>query len=180
MSACHCKKHTYYQSIVVVLLNPRSQMEQRARLPKCYQGGGEGEAGERDVARRHTYSCRNVLEYGGGAGSVSSIVQQELKHKGRHVVVQPSSDGWYGGYSQLMKNRKACNMQFTAIDHEITPKDINTITSVLHGKPDCMVVDCEDCLQKEYDKTPSLFDEVRVIQVERDDANKNYEKLFKS
>jgi len=153
-------------------------MPTKPDLPSCYIGGGESERGERDVARRHTYSCKNVLEIGGGAGSVSAIVQQELRHKERHVVVQPKADGMFGGFTQLMKNRKACDMKFTVIDHKLVPTDVDLIQTTLGSKPDCMVVDCENCLGQEYNKNPSLFDDLRLLQVERDDRG-SYDALFK-
>ena len=148
-------------------------------LPVCYIGGGESEWGEREIARRHIHQCERVLELGGGAGSVSSIIQQYISDPTKHVVVQPDErEVMFGGHSQLMKNREACNFKYHTIDHILTEEDVPTILNVLGGKPDCLVVDCEDCLRSEYEKNPSLFDEIKQVQAERDDHDKNYETLF--
>ena len=40
---------------------------------------------------------------------------------------------------------------------------------------------CEGCLVDEYNKNPSLFEHVKMIQVERDDvAKKDYSPLFET
>ena len=149
------------------------------KLPTCYTGGGETEWGERDIARKHTKPFHRILELGGGAGSVSAIIQAKLAEPSRHVVVQPVEEkAMMGGFKQLMKNKKACNFKFTAIDHFLTPADVQPIIEILGGKPNCLVVDCENCLVGEYEKNPELFDEVEMIQVERDDFDGSYTKLF--
>ena len=148
------------------------------KLPECYNGGGESEWGERAVAKKHTKQFHKVLEFGGGAGSVSAIIQEQLSDKTRHVVIQPDERKvMMGGLKQLQKNKKACGFKFTIIDHILTPDDVQPIIKILGGKPDCLVVDCENCLVNEYDKNPELFDEVKMIQVERDDDG-NYTNLF--
>lgn len=115
-----------------------------------------------------------------GAGSVSTVIQEYLSNPRQHVVVQPDErDVMFGGYTQLMKNKQACNLHFTAIDHILTEEDVPAILQTLNGKPDCLVVDCEDCLRSEIEKNPSLFTDVKQIQVERDDKNANYDQLFR-
>ena len=54
---------------------------QSHRLPRCYQGGGESEWGERLIASQWTPRCQSVLEFGGGAGSVSTVIQNKLSTK---------------------------------------------------------------------------------------------------
>ena len=153
---------------------------QRDGLPSCYLGGGESEWGEREIAKRHTAKCDRVLELGGGAGSVSAVVQSKLKDPSKHVVVQPDErKPMMGGYRQLEANRKSCGFDFTTIDHMLTKDDVPFIVEKLNGKPDCLIADCEDCLGSEFEKNPELFDEVKMIQVERDDVDGNYESLFK-
>ena len=51
--------------------------------------------------------------------------------------------------------------------------------ALLDGHPDCLVVDCEDCLVTEYNKNPGLFRHVQQVQVERDDPNQNYTPLLR-
>ena len=43
----------------------------------------------------------------------------------------------------------------------------------------CMIVDCEGCLNREYEKNPGLFANVQMVQVERDDGGQ-YDALFTS
>jgi hypothetical protein len=180
-----------FLAIVLLAINPMINSTQEKLLPKaefiksqdklpsCYTGGGEGEWGERAIAKKHTKPFHKVLELGGGAGSVSAIIQEKLADPTRHVVVQPDERmAMMGGFKQLMKNKKACNFKFTAIDHILTAADAQPIIKILGGKPNCLVVDCENCLVGEYKKNPELFDEVEMIQVERDDFDGSYTKLF--
>lgn len=51
------------------------------RLPSCYLGGGWGEWNERETAYKWTFPDACVLEFGGGAGSVSTIIQKILKNQ---------------------------------------------------------------------------------------------------
>ena len=118
------------------------QFSDHAYLPQCYSGasGGGQEWGERDVAYKFTDPDACVLEFGGGSGSVSLVVQRILKNPRNHVVVQPAdSSEMFGG------------------------------------------------LVDEYNKNPSLFDHIKMIQVERDDklvkhkvvGGKDYSTLFR-
>ncbi len=155
------------------------------RLPDCYTGGGESEWGEREVAHKHVAKCSRVLELGGGAGSVSTIIQQKLKDPRKHVVVQPDERRkMFGGLRQLQKNKKACKSSYSVLDHIIKPaktdaSDVDFIYAALSGKPDCIVADCEGCLNDEYAKNPDLFAEVKHVEVERDDGEgKKYDALL--
>ena len=152
----------------------------QAMLPACYTGGGEGESGEREVADKYTKDvCKTVLEFGGGAGSVSTIVQKHLPDPTQHVVIQPNEGGFYGGLPQLRKNKAACGLKFQEVDHVLEKGEEDAILAMVHQPFDCMVVDCEDCLFHEYEKNPKLFEHVKRIQVERDDFDgRSYDKLF--
>ena len=61
--------------------------------------------GERDVAYKFTNPDACVLEFGGGSGSVSLVVQRILENPHNHVVVQPAdSSEMFGGYNKLCEN----------------------------------------------------------------------------
>ena len=146
-----------------------------AALPNCYIKGGETEWGERIIANKYTNRCTSILEFGGGSGSVSTIIQQNLKNKRNHIVIQPANNGH--GVERLLANKKSCNSQFTLIDHVVEKGEGNKILNILDYPPDCIVADCEGCLHLEYEKNPELFNNVKMIQVERDDGRK-YDNLF--
>ena len=155
-------------------------------LPACYLGGCEDEIGEREVAAAFTgptatrpEGCQRVLELGGGSGSVSAVIQQRLQHPERHVVVQPREDTSFGGVPQLEANKAACNASFHIVDHVLREGEEDAVVALLDGHPDCLIVDCEDCLVGEYNKNPGLFRHVQQVQVERDDPNQNYTALLR-
>lgn len=152
----------------------------RTDLRPCYIGGGEGEWGERNVARYWTRRDACVLELGGAAGSVSSIVQFTIDNKKDHVVVQPRESGFYGGLSMLEKNRKTCNSQYQIIDHILRKNEAADLLKLVSKPFDTLIADCEDCLRSEYEKNPELFKHVRQVQVERDDKHHNYDDFFKN
>lgn len=85
-------------------------------MKSCYDGGGEPEFGERMIAYKWTSPDATVLEFEGGAGSVSNVVQSILKNKKNHVVIQPNENGMFGGLTQLKKNKKKCDSKFHIID----------------------------------------------------------------
>ena len=94
---------------------------QRGQLPSCFLSK-HVEEGERHVASMFTRPNACVLELGGDSGAVSVIVQQMLKNKGNHVVVQPkkgeaAETPMYGGIDNLSKNKKACQCEYHIIDH---------------------------------------------------------------
>ena len=53
-------------------------IKRQDKLPSCYIGGGESEWGERAIAKKHTKPFHKVLEFGGGAGSVTTTFAQRL------------------------------------------------------------------------------------------------------
>ena len=151
-----------------------------AYLSNCYTGGGEIEWGERDVAYKFTHPRSKVLEFGGGAGSVSQVIQNILLDPSKHVVIQPNDNSeMFGGFKQITKNKKSCNCKYTIIDHILEKGEGPQVKALIGGYDfDLIVADCEDCLLGEYFKNPDLFKGVRMIQVERDDINNSYNKLF--
>lgn len=148
-----------------------------ATIHQRYTGGGEGEWGERLIARMYTKPSASVLEFGGGAGSVSVTVSQILDDPENHVVIQPEHrKAMMGGVARLQKNKAACNAPFVIIDRYLKPGDGKTLPTLIpKGEFDTIIADCEGCLHKEYDKNPSLFDSVTQIQVERDDKYNEYD-----
>lgn len=153
-------------------------LNKKSKLPACYLGGGESEFGERDIAENWTDANSIVLEFGGGAGSVSTIIQNKINNKKDHVVIQPPHKEMMGGIKQLIKNKKACNSQFQIIDHILEKGEEDKLLKMVSKPFNLIVADCENCLYQEYKKNPKLFSEVKMIQVERDDDG-SYNKLRK-
>jgi hypothetical protein len=149
------------------------------QLPKCFKTTHE-EIGEREVADRFTTPNACVLEIGGGAGNVSTIIQQKLNNKYDHVVIQPifgdsREKPMFGGIKNLQINKEACNSKFHIIDHVLKKGEGKKLLELVSKPFDTIVCDCEGCLNGEYEKNPELFEKVNMIQVERDDrpAKKN-------
>lgn len=161
------------------------------KLPKCFKTKHE-EIGEREVAYKFTKPDACVLEIGGGAGNVSTIIQQKLINKSDHVVIQPSTGDknespMFGGLESLKLNKKSCNSKFKIIDHILKEGEGKELLEMVSKPFDTIICDCEGCLKEEYNKNPNLFENVTMIQVERDDRpiKKNsyekgiYDELFK-
>lgn len=144
----------------------------------CQSGGGP-EWGERDLVYKHLNPDSCVLEFGGGAGSVSSLIQRILANKRNHVVVEPgNADAMFGGLKTLRRNRTSCHSKFTIIDHVLESGEEGAVRSMVSKNFDTIVADCEGCLHGEYEKNPGLFAHVEQIIVERDDSG-SYDALFK-
>lgn len=149
------------------------------QLPKCFKTKHE-EIGEREVADKFTDPNACVLEIGGGAGNVSTIIQKKLNNKSDHVVIQPIFGNdrerpMFGGIENLENNKKACGSKFHIIDHVLKKGEGKELLKLVSKPFDTIVCDCEGCLNGEYEKNPDLFEKVNMIQVERDDrpAKKN-------
>ena len=143
----------------------------------CFTGS-DSEWGEREIAHKYTRPHASVLEFGGGQGSVSVVIQKKLKNSKDHIVIQPSNDGH--GIEKLKKNKKACNSKFTIIDHILKPGEGKKLLKMVSKPFDTIAVDCEGCLVKEFEKNPDLFKYITQIQVERDDGgSRPYDKLLK-
>ena len=164
---CHATLVDFDEQVIL----KKKYSANRDHLPACYLKGGEGEWGERGVASEWTKGyCQSVLEFGGGSGSVSAVIQEKISDKKNHVVVQPRGRGaMFGGYKQLVANKNACQFEYTAIDHVLTAGEEDAILDLVNEPFDCIVADCEGCLPGEFNKNPKLFEHVRYIQVERDD-----------
>lgn len=169
------------------LLLGRKLSLKREHLPPCFISGGGDEWGERRIAAKWTKGyCHSVLEFGGGSGSVSTVIQKNLANRHNHVVVQPDdAQSMFGGYQQLLKNKQACQMSFHTVDHVLAKNEQDKLLKMVSEPFDCIVADCENCLGEEYKKNPKLFAKVKYIQVERDDKQPldaptgPYDALFK-
>jgi len=162
--------------LVVDKMKRTSDFDQQA---ENYPHADDSEWGERAMARLFTPADARVLELGGGAGSVSAVVQEILTDKTKHVVVQPADGGMLGGLPALLQTRAACNSQFTVVDHVLQSGEGDAIVRALGGAPTCLVVDCENCLVGEYAKNPQLFTSATMVQVERDDFDGSYTSLLR-
>lgn len=134
------------------------------------------EWGERCVARMFTPSNAVVLELGGGSGSVSAVIQEQLADKTKHVVVQPQH-GMFGGLAALKHTKQKLGCKFHIVGHVLEAGEQDQIIAKI-GLPTVLVADCENCLVGEYHKNPRLFDSLKMIQAERDDFDNSYAKLF--
>ena len=137
-------------------------------LPSCYKDI-QSEIGEREVADLFTKPDACVLEFGGGAGNVATIVQQNLNNPSDHVVIQPQENGMFGGLEALKRNKESCNSKFHIIDHILKEGEGSQLLQMVSKPFDTIICDCEGCLHEEYQKNPELFEHVKMIQVERDD-----------
>ena len=78
------------------------------KLPNCFITE-HVEEGERIVADNYTNPNACVLEFGGGSGAVSTIIQSKLNNPSNHVVIQPidsenkSEKPMFGGITSLEK-----------------------------------------------------------------------------
>ena len=84
----------------------------------------------------------------------------------------------FGGVASLLKNKKSCNSEYHIIDYILKKGDGKNLLKLVSKPFDTLVVDCEKCLVGEYEKNPDLFDNIDMIQVERDDYKKSYDDLF--
>jgi hypothetical protein len=157
-------------------------------LPSCFTSD-HIERGERVVAAKFTNPDACVLEFGGGSGAVSTVIQQILLNKKNHVVVQPKSGTgdetpMFGGIDILQNNKYSCKSDFHIVDHILESGEGSKISSLVSKPFDTIVADCEGCLPGEYKKNPDLFKNVTMIQVERDDTqiynSEDYEQFLNS
>jgi hypothetical protein len=148
----------------------------------CFPHNIYEEWGERRVARAFTGVpyCSSVIEFGGGAGSVSAVVQERLRNPNNHVVIQPTLNEMFGGIAALRETQAACSAQFKIIDHVLEPGEGDSVLQMFDDTPNCIVADCEGCLHGEYEKNPQLFANIQTIQVERDDVDGAYDQLFEA
>lgn len=144
----------------------------------CQQGGSI-EWGERDLVFKYLDKDACVLEFGGGAGSVSTTIQRIINTPTDHVVIEPGGENsMFGGLEQLKENKKSCKSKFHIIDHILEKGESQSVRDLVSKNFDTIVADCENCLGGEYAKNPELFEYVTTILVERDDFDRSYDSLF--
>lgn len=164
---------------VSVNLHKMNRFAEQSYMMPCQEGGGP-EWGERDTVFKYLDPKACVLEFGGGSGSVSNIIQHVLEQPANHVVIEPGGDGsMFGGLEQLRKNKTSCKSNFKIVDHILAQGEGPSVRNMVEKNFDTIVADCEGCLVGEHEKNPSLFDHVKMILVERDDAG-TYNELFKT
>jgi len=120
----------------------------------------------------HPDAC--VLEIGGGSGAVSTIIQEHLRNRENHVVIQPtegegSETPMFGGINALRENKTSCKHKYTIVDHILKPGEGKSLLKMVSKPFDTLVADCEGCLIREYEKNPTLFKSLTMAILERDD-----------
>ena len=168
----------FEDEVIIDVVNTFISKIKDGNLPSCFITK-HVDKGEREVADKFTMPDACVLEFGGGSGAVSTIIQKRLNKKGNHVVIHPNNDDqMFGGVASLLKNKKSCNSEYHIIDYILKKGDGKNLLKLVSKPFDTLVVDCEKCLVGEYEKNPDLFDNIDMIQVERDDYKKSYDDLF--
>jgi Ca2+/Na+ antiporter len=160
-------EHRYDQSVLTLLMlrdglgyvktKGKCIFENTGELPNCFATLHK-ELGEREVADQFTRPDACVLEFGGGAGNVSTIIQSHLNNKQDHVVIQPNDyTAMFDGVLNLEKNKKACESQFQIIDHILKHGEGKELMKMVSKPFDTLVVDCEDCLVIQTKNVPMMI-----------------------
>lgn len=161
------------------------------------------EVAEQGLARKYIQEGDVVLELGARYGSVSCIINSNLKVKTNQVVVEPDERVW----GALERNREANHCEFhilkgfisrkklgltnldayhggyaaTSIEDATTKIPSMTLEEVqeLYGlKFNVLVADCEGFLERFFDENPHFYDSLRLILFEADYPEKcNYDKI---
>ena len=150
-----------------------------------FSGSGfhtEHEIGECSVAVQLIPVVKNVVEIGGGTGKVSHMINQKLKDRTQHVVIEPGSSGKgnHGNY-HLWNNKKNFNDKYTIVKKFAEDLLFDDLRIFKH-KPDCLFVDCEGCLEK-FQNTyigKYIVENVRYIVNEMDGNNDNIKQQWKN
>jgi hypothetical protein len=142
----------------------------RSYMQTDHVGDAWTEFTERDLAFKYTRKNACVLEFGGGSGSVSYVIQRILTNPSDHVVIQPDDAGaMFGGVRALRQNKSKQGCQYHIIDHVLEANEADVVSKLVSKPFDTLVADCEGCLVAEYHKNPELFVHLTQVQVERDD-----------
>jgi FkbM family methyltransferase len=161
------------------------------------------EKAEQDLAKLYIKENDVVLELGARYGSVSCIINSNLKCKTNQVVVEPDERVW----EALERNKKANNCEFHIIKGFVSTKKLgltnlddyyggygstfiinNDSTIPTYTMDEIMketnltfnvlVADCEGFLEFFFDENPNLYDMLRLIIFEEDYSDKcNYNKI---
>lgn len=143
-----------------------------------------------------------VLELGARYGTVSCAINKKLANKSMQVSVEPDSRIW----TSLETNKQRNNCKFHIVKGVISRKPLeltnldycdgygttsNTcsestipsytlenIQAIYNLEFNCLVVDCEGCLEMFLDDNPSFLDQLELLIFEADYSNKcNYNKI---
>ena len=137
------------------------------------------EIGECSMATQLIPHCLRVLEIGGGFGKVSHVINRILRQRSigsQHVVVE----GLEKRVKQyLSKNKENFKDEYTILNKKTTElKSLDL--SVLKGAPDCLFVDCDNCLLQFLNTEigNEVLGSVKFIANEMDGSNKLLQKLW--
>jgi hypothetical protein len=86
------------------------------------------------VADIYTNSNSCVLEFGGGSGAVSAIVQKKLSNPSNHVVIQPKEGGMFGGVSPQTSTSQTCDLRTKKADYRLGDMVKGILLSEKRGK----------------------------------------------
>jgi FkbM family methyltransferase len=157
---------------------------------------------EQDLARTYILENDVVLELGARYGSVSCVINNNLRIKTNQVVVEPDERVW----EALETNKKQNNCHFHIIKGFISNKklnltdinsyagygtttiqdnsttipsySLNEIKEKYNMKFNVLIADCEGFLEEFYDENTDFFDSLRLIIFECDRPDKcNYDKI---
>ena len=156
------------------------------------------ESVEQDHAR--TFISRNdvVLELGARYGTVSCAINKNLSNPTNQVSVEPDEDVWQA----LEHNRNANGCGFHILKgaisrvpvsltkygystHTLPAETSNVYTCTLEQlestyglRFNVLVADCEGFLEQFMDENPKLYDQIKMILFEKDEASRcNYAKI---
>ena len=158
----------------------------RSSGESCLDNSFEGtsgpfhEIGECEFTKKYVGRCKNVLEIGGGTGKVSHYINQELKDKKKHYVVEPSIGMGVKFGKHIENNKRNHNDQYHIDKRKINDIPLWEIESKLGGKIDCIISDCEGCSLRFYENNPEVLRSVSMIQNEMDGNNEELRKLWKN
>ena len=157
---------------------------------------------EQDLASYYIEEDDIVFELGARYGSVSCIINSNLKYKTNQVVVEPDERVW----EALEQNKKVNKCEFHIIKGFISSKklgltaldncggygttSIENTTSVIPSYTmkeinekyklnfNVLVADCEGFLEQFFDENPTFYDNLRLVIFEADYTEKcNYDKI---
>jgi len=158
---------------------------------------------EQELAKQYILENDVVLELGARYGSVSCVINSNLKNKTNQVVVEPDDRVW----DALEKNRELNNCHFHIVKGFISNKkldltnldnhhdgygstfiendetkipsySLNEIKQKYNLNFNVLVADCEGFLEVFFEENPEFYDQIRLIIFEEDYPEKcNYSKI---
>lgn len=141
-----------------------------------------------------------VLELGARYGTVSCVINNKLENPRNHIVFEPDNSV----IDALMKNRKSHKSKFTIFngiisnskmkfikdsyastmeetindDEAVKSWSLKEIYKITKLNFDCLIADCEGCLEKFFDENEIYIKNFKLIIFEADQPQKcNYKKI---